>query len=115
MTEAIGALIPIIVSLGVFTMIVILRRLEHNEKLKMIEKGIDVSKYQRNQKPGGAIKFALMAVGIGIGLLMGNLLDVFTPLQNEICYFSMIFLFAGAGLFLANKIVEKKEKEQRLD
>lgn len=113
MTETIGALVPIIISLGVFTMIIILRRLEHNEKLKMIEKGIDISNYQRHRRPGGAIKFALIAVGIGVGLLVGNLMDVYTPLKDEVCYFSMIFLFAGIGLFTANKIVEKKEKEQR--
>ena len=112
MEGIIGVSLPIIISLGVFAMIVLLRRMEHAEKLKMIEKGIDVSKHQKPRRPGIAIKFALIAVGIGIGLLVGNVLDVYTPLQDEVCYFSMIFLFAGAGLFVANKLVEKKEKEQ---
>jgi hypothetical protein len=110
MEGIIGVSLPIIISLGVFAMIVLLRRMEHAEKLKMIEKGIDVSKHHKPKRPGGAIKFALIAVGIGIGLLIGNMLDVYTPLQNEVCYFSMVFLFGGAGLFLANKIVEKKEE-----
>ncbi|MGE0560796.1 MAG: DUF6249 domain-containing protein [Flavobacteriales bacterium] len=111
MHEIIAVSIPIFVTLGAFTMIVILRRLEHLEKIKMIEKGLDISKYQRQHKPGGAIKFALISVGIGVGLLMGSLLKAYTQIDHEVCYFSMIFLFAGAGLFIANKIVEKKEKE----
>ena len=113
MESSLAVLIPIIVSLGVFTMIVLLRRMEHAEKLKMIEKGIDVSKHQRPRprKTGVTIKFALIAVGVGIGLLVGNILDVYTPLQDAVCYFSMVFLFGGAGLFIANKIVEKKEQE----
>ncbi len=107
--EIIAVTIPIFVTLGAFAMIVILRRLEHLEKIKMIEKGLDLSKYQRQYKPGGTIKFALMAVGIGVGLLMGSLLKAYTQIEEEVCYFSMIFLFAGAGLFIANKIIEKKE------
>lgn len=107
--EIIAVTIPIFVTLGAFAMIVILRRLEYLEKIKMIEKGLDISKYQGQHKPGGTIKFALMAVGIGVGLLMGSLLKAYTQIEEEVCYFSMIFLFAGAGLFLANKIIEKKE------
>lgn len=112
MREIIALSIPIFVTLGAFTMIIILRRLEHLEKIKMIEKGIDMSKYQRQHRPGGAIKFALIAVGVGIGLLMGSLLKAYTQIEDEVCYFSMIFLFAGAGLFIANRIIEKKEKER---
>ncbi len=115
MEGIIGVSLPIIISLGVFAMIVLLRRMEHAEKLKMIEKGIDVSKHQKPRRSGVAVKFALIAVGIGIGLLAGNVLDVYTPLQDEVCYFSMVFLFAGAGLFTANKIVEKKEKGQEIE
>jgi hypothetical protein len=114
MEGIIGILLPIIISLGVFTMIVLLRRMEHLEKLKMIEKGIDVGTHQKPKRPGVAIKIALIAVGVGIGLLVGNILDAYTPLQDEVCYFSMIFLFAGVGLFTANKIVENKEKEQEM-
>lgn len=115
MEGIIGVSLPIIISLGVFAMIVLLRRMEHAEKLKMIEKGIDVSKHQKPRRPGIAVKFALIAVGIGVGLLMGNLLDVYTPLKDQICYFSMVFLFGGAGLFVANKLVEKKESEREMD
>ena len=82
----------------------------------MIEKGIDMSQYQKHKKGGtGVIKFALMAVGVGIGLLVVNMLDAYTPLNDEICYFSMVFLFGGAGLFAAYKIIEKKEKEEKLN
>lgn len=106
-----GILVPIVATVGAFTMIVLLRRMEHLEKVKMIEKGIDVSKYHRPKKSGhGALKFALLAIGVGIGLIVGNLLDTYTALNDEVCYFSMIFLFGGAGLFAGHKIVEQKEK-----
>ena len=111
--EIIAVLIPIVISLGVFAMIVLLRRMENSERLKMIEKGIDVSKQQKPHKEGGSIKIALVAVGVGLGLLMGNVLDTYSGLDDETAYFSMIFLFAGAGLFIANRIVDKQMKNKK--
>ena len=111
-TEVIGTLIPIIITLGAFAMVILIRRMENAERLKMIEKGIDVSKLQRPKKPGGSIKIALVAAGVGLGLLAGNLLETFTRLNDEVAYFSMIFLFAGIGLLIGNSIVDKKIKEE---
>ena len=82
--------------------------------MSMIEKGIDLSEYQsKPRKLGIAMNLALMAMGIGFGLLMGNLLDAFTPLDDEVCYFSMIFLFAGTGLLIANRMAEKKAEAEK--
>jgi uncharacterized protein DUF6249 len=111
MREIIAVSIPIVITLGAFAMIVILRRLEHLEKLKMIEKGIDISKMQKPHKPGGAIKFALMAIGVGIGLFVASILDSYTEIDNEVLYFSMIFICGGAGLFIGNEIADKRIKE----
>lgn len=115
MKDVIAVSIPIIITLGAFVMIVIIRRLEHLEKLKMIEKGVDLSQFYQKKKgnSGGVLKFALMAVGVGMGLIAGNVLDTYTSLNDETCYFSMIFLFGGGGLLTAYKMIEQKEKEQK--
>ncbi|PKP49415.1 MAG: hypothetical protein CVT95_03455 [Bacteroidetes bacterium HGW-Bacteroidetes-12] len=113
MTEIIGVSIPIFITLGVFAMIVLLRRMENQERLKMIEKGMDLNLPKKESNSGTALKFALIAVGVGVGLLAGNLLDVYTPLKDEVCYFSMVFLFGGLGLFIANKMDEKKRKNNK--
>ncbi|MCB0409249.1 MAG: hypothetical protein KDD29_03460 [Flavobacteriales bacterium] len=113
MREVIAVSIPIIITLGAFAMVVIIRRLEHLEKIKMIEKGMDISKMQKPHKPGGAIKFALMAVGVGIGLFVASVLDSYTSIDNEALYFAMIFICGGAGLFVGNQIADKKIKEER--
>lgn len=113
--QIIGVLIPIVISLGVFAMILLIRRMENAERLKMIEKGIDLSKAEKPHKKGGSIKLALVAVGVGLGLLMGNVLDTYSSLDDETAYFSMIFLFAGTGLFMANRIVDKQIEKEKLE
>ena len=59
-------LVPITITLGAFAMVVLLRRFENIERLKMIEHGLDpLSGRQRRR---GGLKFALVAIGVGIGL-----------------------------------------------
>ena len=112
--QIIAVFIPIVISIGVFTMIVLIRRMENSERLKMIENGIDLSKAEKPHKKGSSIKIALVAVGVGLGLLMGNVIESYTTLDNETAYFSMIFLFAGLGLFIANRIVDKQIEKEKL-
>jgi len=49
----------------------------------------------------------MFTVGIGLGILFGNIIAVNTSLAEETAYFSMIFLFAGASLIISH-LLEKK-------
>lgn len=68
----------------------------------MIEKGYDASLLQpvANRKTGkySSLKWGLAAIGVGIGLLVGHLVETGTGMPGEGAYFSMIFLFGGLGL-----------------
>ena len=111
---ALGVMVPIIISLGAFVMVVYLRRYEKEERLKMIEHGMDPHSGVQKRR-GGGLKFALVAIGVGIGLVIGNVLDSAGVLDEEVAYFSMSFLFGGLGL-LGGYLIEarqiKKEQEQ---
>ncbi len=114
MEEVVALFIPILVSLGTLAMIVLVRRMEHLEKMKMIEMGTDMSTMIKpRNRTGIAIKIALMLIGIGLGILMGNVLETQTNLNEEAGYFAMVLLFGGAGLFVGNMIAEKSlQKEE---
>lgn len=109
--EVLGVMIPIIAIIGTFTMIVYLRKYENQERMAMIEKGVDPKSFintkPRNAAP--ALRASLLFIGIGLGLLVGSLLDYHFDME-EVGYFSMLFIFGGIGLGLAYVIEERKNK-----
>jgi len=106
-----GILVPILIALGAFVMVVFIRKYENAEKLKMIEQGMDPN-LNRPKKAAGGLKFALVAIGIGIGLLIGNFLDVSGAVDDEVAYFSMGSIFGGLGLLIGYIIQMKQTKEE---
>lgn len=83
----------------------------------MIEHGMEPNIESKRQS-GGGLKFALVAIGVGIGLVFGNILDSSGVLYEPVAYFSMAFIFGGLGLLggyliEARKIKEQQEKEQQ--
>lgn len=106
-----GILIPILVPIGVFVMIVFIRKYENSERLKMIEHGMDPTA-NRPKRAAGGLKFALVAIGVGIGLLVGSVLDTAGIVDEEVAYFSMGFLFGGIGLLIGYMILNKQGKEE---
>ena len=111
----VGMLIPIIGTIGVFTMIVFLRKYENDEKMAMIAKGITPpQKFSVNINPSHSLRWGFVLVGFGIGLLMGSLIESTTQIDGDVAHFSMIFIFGGLGLlgsYFYQMSLDKKNKE----
>lgn len=103
--------------IGLFVMLVYLRRMENSEKLLMIEKGVDPSLFaNKKRSTSGTLRTALLLVGIGFGFLGGQIWDSLISTgfdDNPLPYFTMIFIFGGLGLLTAYIVEEKKNKEIR--
>lgn len=113
-TEVLAIMIPIVAIVGVFTMIVYLRRFENTERMAMIEKGVDPSLFTKKQRANtsGPLRASLLFIGAGLGLLIAYFLDRAFDME-EVAYFSMLFVFGGLGLGAAYLVEEKKIKEER--
>lgn len=82
------------------------------ERLTMMEKGYDMSHFTA-EKPSGrfsSLKFGMLFIGAGLGILIGNILSVATALNEEVSFFSMIFLFSGLALVL-NYLIESNARK----
>ena len=107
-----AVLIPLIVFSSIFGMIYVWLSTRNKERLALIEKGADASLFtsKKEYRTNYTLKLGMLAVGIGIGVLVGSLLSSYTALEEEVAFPSMIFLFGGMFL-IGNALIEKKDKE----
>lgn len=114
-TEVFAIIMVIISIVGLFVMIVYLRKFQNTERMAMIEKGVDPAVFTKKQRGGtsGALRASLLLVGAGVGLLFGYLLESSTGMEAPLPYFSMLVIFGGLGLGTAYLVEEKKIKEEQ--
>ena len=99
-----------VMPIAIILMVIYLRKYSNMERMRMIENGIDPAEISRISKSGkfSTLRFSLLLIGFGLGLIIGYTLDSFTGM-DEIAYFSMLFIFGGLGLGAAYFIEDKKE------
>ena len=109
-----GVLVPISLFLGGFTAIIFLRKYENDERMAMIEKGMEPSRKKKGNS-FGTLRFALMAIGIGLGILAAfiimRILGTDDDTVTGAIYPSTILIFGGAGLLLAYFMNNRKKEE----
>lgn len=115
-------------------MIVFLRKYENDERMAMIEKGMEP--LTRKKGSGfGTLRFALLSIGIGVGIVVALIIMQFVPdpaveeglsiVQDSAeevhihggsgiagaVYSGCIMIFGGAGLLSAYIINKKRENK----
>lgn len=106
-------LVPIAAFIAIFGIVFVVITARNREKMALIEKGADPKDYMRG-KPNvySILKWALLLVGVGIGVFIGSLLETYTELTEEASYFGPILLFGGLGLLVAFLITKKANGDQ---
>ena len=94
-------LVPLIVFGTLFAILYVYFTTRNKERLALIEKGADASLFKTGPSKNTfgivVLNIALLAIGIGVGVLLGNLLDI-AGMDDEIAMTSMIFVCGGLGL-----------------
>lgn len=108
-------LIPIALFATIFGVFYLYYTTRNRERMALIEKGADASIFDRDKKSSNVfnkvlINFALLAVGIGVGIISAGLLEV-NGMDDDVAYPSMIFIFAGIGLVAGFFVSRKLDKE----
>ena len=111
-----GILVPITLFICTAALVFGIRYFSNKEKMAMIERGIDPGVNKSTPKPFLSLKFGLLLVGLGIGLLValftvrgvfGSDMTNNEEGQSVAIYFGCLGIFGGLGL-IASYIIEKK-------
>lgn len=105
-------LIVLIIFAALFGIIFVIVSARNRERMAMIEKGTDPKDFLNTGKPNiyGILKWALLLVGLGLGLFIGNLFETYTELSEEASYFASALFFGGLGLVFAFLIQRSAER-----
>jgi hypothetical protein len=85
----------------------------NKERLALIEKGADASLFNtgsKNNMMKVLLNIGLLAIGIGVGVLLGGLMEM-GGMGEDIAYASSIFICGGIGLVAGFFLTRKLDKE----
>ncbi|TMI84805.1 MAG: hypothetical protein E6H10_05105 [Bacteroidetes bacterium] len=85
--------------------------MNNKENMAMIEKGLNPKQFANRPVPFRNLKWGLLLIGAGVGLLLAFLIDALAiphEIEPVAIYFSLIAIGGGVGLVASYKI-EKKE------
>ena len=114
--QQLALMVPIIGSIGLFTMIIFIRRFENIERMAMIERGLNLKDSKRmwgKPDPYRPLRLGFTAVGIGAGLFLGNLC-----FNDEGVIAGVIVLCGGVGLlsgYLLQMVLQSKADKDNKD
>ena len=104
-----GILVPIAFFAMVFGIVYISVR--KKERALLIQRGLDASALDTKKNQTGNLKWGLLFLGVGIGILLGRVFTAYTCFGEEASYFSMICLFGGLSLVIYHFIAKNLEKQ----
>lgn len=115
MATIVELLIPLGLFSLVFGIIYILITARNKERMAMIERGININEKveTRVKSPSSLMKFALPIVGIGFGLIFGQIIYNFTYpiLPQVLAIISSSLLFGGLGILIYYMKFYKRDLE----
>ena len=104
-------LVAVLIPLSFFAMVFGIIYMHKRENLAMIEKGLNPKEYANRPVPYKNLKWGLLLIGAGLGLLIAFFVDIAvipTRIEPVAVYFALIAVGGGLGLVSSYRI-EKKE------
>lgn len=111
-----GLLIPILIPLSFFALVFGLVYMQKRENLAMIDKGMNPkNRSARGPEPFRYLKWGLLLVGSGIGLLIAYFIDYAMDRSQDHppLYFALIAIGGGIGLVLSYRMEMKELRSGR--
>jgi len=107
------------IPLGFFAMVlaIVYLGIRKKERMALLQYGKDSSVFQTRRCANPSLKYGLLLVFLGTGLLVANYLASYQLMEEEPAYFSLLSLSAGIALllyhFLTRNVQQAGKKENQ--
>ena len=110
-------LVALIAVGGSMTAIVIIAYLyfnsRHKVRMALIQHGQEASIFKQTRNGSSGLKFGLLMVGIGLGIVLGMMIENIMQTDSPVPHFSMMLIMGGLGLIVYYMIMKKREEEEK--
>ena len=107
-------LIPLIVFGTIFGVVFVFFTTRNKERMAMIEKGADASLFNTGKKynwKNFTLSAGMFLIGIGLGIMVGAVLESVTNIEEGVAYTFSVFFFAGLSLVIYYFLEKKMNGE----
>ena len=95
---------------------IIYLNIRKKERMALLDRGLDPRSFEKDRTDFSSLKYGLLFTGIGMGLLVANILVSMGAMEREAAYFSLVSLFGGIALIvdyiLEVSITKRQNKKQ---
>jgi hypothetical protein len=104
----------ILIPISLFAMVfgIVYLAIRRKERMALIEKGLSADVLEAHRRTPSTLKWGMVFLGVGIGILIGRILAEYTMLGEEESFFSMVFLFGGLSLLIFYFLEKKLERKE---
>lgn len=108
-------LVPLIVFATLFGVVYVIISARNKERLALIERGADPKLFEsvKRERPYSIMKWGLFLLGIGLGIVVANIMATSLIMSEHAAYPSMICVFGGLALIIAHFFNRKEELKER--
>ncbi|HRH71255.1 MAG TPA: hypothetical protein PLB89_17255 [Flavobacteriales bacterium] len=104
-----STLVPIALFAAIFGIIYISVTAKHRQRMAMIDKGLSPADLAERSDPFRSLKSGMVAMGVGVGLLIGYIIQYTTHNDDPMPYFILVTICGGAALIGHYFIVRHKQ------
>ncbi|HOI88439.1 MAG TPA: hypothetical protein PLV51_11315 [Lentimicrobium sp.] len=91
-------LIPATVFATIYGIVYLMIR--RKERMALLDRGLDPRSFESDKTGFSSLKYGLLFTGVGLGLLLANILVKTGVMENDAAYLSLVSLFGGIALIL---------------
>ncbi len=110
-----GIFVPLIVFAAVFGIVYVITSARNRERMALIERGADPKLFEsvKRERPHSILKWGLLLFGIGLGIVIADIMVTNHSMSEDAAYPSMICVFGGLALIVAHYFIRKEEKKEK--